>query len=1193
MGLQVDASGAIRTVDAYTASTTRAATASTAAELTASKLRASFLRLAGIASVGATMAFVVHNTVEAQDAFAQLEAGVRSTGGAAGFSAQQLAAMASDLQRVGTASDEAVEGAQALLLTFTNIRGDIFREATADVLDLAQRMGGDLRGASIQVGKALQDPIRGVTALRRVGVSFSASQQQVIKDLVNTGHAVEAQRLILRELETEFGGAAAAARNTLGGSLKGLKNDFGDLFEVTADSSAGVIGAINDLDRVLLFLKDHLDTVQKTVAFGAGFWIAYTAVVKAQSLAMTISAAVHTANTAALTIETTAVRTATASIAGYETAAVSAGIASETMAVGATSAAAGVSTLAVAGRGLLSVLTGPVGIALALTSIIALLWSYKSASEKAAEGANTFRASLAGRTEEQLRQTRGELDQDIQRAEQAFIRLRNAGKEFRVIPEAERRFSGNVHEETTEFARARERLNLLYAQRNALIQYQRQTQVRPPPMTDMSTPPDRDALRARIAQNEAMVESARQAVALAGVQGDAEERLKIDFDAANKAIEAQADIATRSLLPATIAAIEAERRLKLEALDVAAFRVQAQAREDAARGHAQAIALITAEGTAQTRLRIEYEATNRAIEAQRNFDPGSTQLAGAVEDIDTERVARMAEEQLRVFVELRRSARDEMRGLFEDIYGNGLSAFDNLFKRVRDLFGRLVADLASRRIMSAFGNRLSDSLARLYGGAGKLDPGTQQQRAATALSGSAGALTSAAGALSAAAARLSAPTQPQAVQLEGITATARQRDADAVARDNARGFARAFTKVVVPAMAGFFAGNAFGSSTTSRGLGTFGGGLSGAAAGFATAGPLGAAIGGLTGAIGGFIGASNKRAEEERALREVLSRNSQRLTELNENITGLSLFAGSNVAGAEGLTRALSSLSGGEIRSRDFSEALKGGKTADYLRAYERQFGVTIQELGRMAQQLGIELFDSAGRAIPAALKQLQEALRLTVEAATRFTGSMDDLKLRQDAYNKLFDVPDTPLNKLNDVYARLSQAAPDLLKQMGLANLNLTTEAGRKVLLSGLQDIFKLIDAGLLTPDLLGAFKDKEGLIQALLDAKDGLDAFRNTLGNVTTDFPRAMDLILYEQRYGKGTGDSIPREAPAPPKPRDTGPSVPAPRTGGSVTFSGPIVIQNYAGDDEYTLMERFERGVRSVVTRGGFVMPAEPAE
>lgn len=180
-------------------------------------------RVGGILAAGWITRNIIQNTIEQQNAVAQLEARLVSTGGAAGRSSQELQRMAASLQQVSTYGDETIMTAQSLLLTFKQIRGDEFDRATRASLDLATAMGGDLKGAALQLGKALEDPILGLTALRRSGVSFTDEQREQIKAMVEAGEVAKAQNLILAEMETQFGGAAAAARNTLGGALAGLK----------------------------------------------------------------------------------------------------------------------------------------------------------------------------------------------------------------------------------------------------------------------------------------------------------------------------------------------------------------------------------------------------------------------------------------------------------------------------------------------------------------------------------------------------------------------------------------------------------------------------------------------------------------------------------------------------------------------------------------------------------------------------------------------------------------------------------------------------------------------------------------------------------------------------------------------------------------------------------------------------------
>lgn len=214
------------------------------------KLGKTFAGLGAGYAIGKFIGAVIKNTIEAEAAQAQLEARLKSTGHAAGLTAAQLNNLATTLSNVTVFDDESIINAESMLLTFTKIGKDVFPAATEAVLNLSTVMGNDLQGAAVQLGKALNDPVRGVAALSKAGVQFDTDQRAMIKNLVRTGDVAGAQTIILKELETQMGNAARAARNTLGGSLAGLKNSFDNLLE--ADSGVpGVTSSINTLTDTL------------------------------------------------------------------------------------------------------------------------------------------------------------------------------------------------------------------------------------------------------------------------------------------------------------------------------------------------------------------------------------------------------------------------------------------------------------------------------------------------------------------------------------------------------------------------------------------------------------------------------------------------------------------------------------------------------------------------------------------------------------------------------------------------------------------------------------------------------------------------------------------------------------------------------------------------------------------------------
>lgn len=165
---------------------------------------------------------------------AQLRAGIESTGNVAGLSVEGLKAHASALEELSGVDENLIIQSQAVFQTFTNVRNvvgegnDIFNQASLAALDLSVKMGGDLQGATVQLGKALNDPIKGITALTRVGVVFTQAQKDQIKALVESGDVMGAQKVILAEMNTEFGGAAKAAGDTFAGAVARAKDKVSD-----------------------------------------------------------------------------------------------------------------------------------------------------------------------------------------------------------------------------------------------------------------------------------------------------------------------------------------------------------------------------------------------------------------------------------------------------------------------------------------------------------------------------------------------------------------------------------------------------------------------------------------------------------------------------------------------------------------------------------------------------------------------------------------------------------------------------------------------------------------------------------------------------------------------------------------------------------------------------------------------------
>ena len=208
------------------------------------------------AAIGSVVSFgqsSVEAFNEAQRSIAKVETVIKSTGGAAGFTVDELKKKAEELQNVTAFDgDEILEKVTAPLLTFTKIQGKTFEDAQKAALDLSTLFGGDLQSASLQLGKALQEPSKGLVALRKSGISFSETQIDQIKRLEQTNQLAKAQAIILEEVNKQVGGQAEAFAKTDAGKIQQITNKFESFKETIGGFISQGIGKIAQLVEPLI-----------------------------------------------------------------------------------------------------------------------------------------------------------------------------------------------------------------------------------------------------------------------------------------------------------------------------------------------------------------------------------------------------------------------------------------------------------------------------------------------------------------------------------------------------------------------------------------------------------------------------------------------------------------------------------------------------------------------------------------------------------------------------------------------------------------------------------------------------------------------------------------------------------------------------------------------------------------------------
>jgi phage-related protein len=217
------------------------------------------------AAVGA--AWVVSSAkqlMEIEKLNAQTNAAISSTGGAAGRSIEQINGLNASLEKLTGIEAEVIQEGQNMLLTFTNIKGTQFDEATEAALNLSVALGKDMQSSAMLVGKALNDPIGGISALSRAGIQFSDEQKNTIASLVELGDTAGAQTIILAELEKQFGGSAEAFGETTAGQIEKAKNSLGTLGESIAGS---LLPILNSVLPVVTEFMDKLLVDPEFIAF--------------------------------------------------------------------------------------------------------------------------------------------------------------------------------------------------------------------------------------------------------------------------------------------------------------------------------------------------------------------------------------------------------------------------------------------------------------------------------------------------------------------------------------------------------------------------------------------------------------------------------------------------------------------------------------------------------------------------------------------------------------------------------------------------------------------------------------------------------------------------------------------------------------------------------------------------------------
>lgn len=215
--------------------------------------------IGGAFAVGAVKDFI-GAAEEANAVSAGLAQGLTNAGDATGEWAKHAEDLASTLQNKTGIDDEVIKGAQTILSTFHGVAGatgqasGAFDRATQAALDLSKAGFGDASSTATMLGKALEDPEKGLAALGKAGVTFTDAQKEAIKSMVASGDKAGAMGMILDNVEGQVGGMAEA---TVTSSDK-MNVAFGETQEAVGQALLPVFEALAPvLQTVAQFIQDN------------------------------------------------------------------------------------------------------------------------------------------------------------------------------------------------------------------------------------------------------------------------------------------------------------------------------------------------------------------------------------------------------------------------------------------------------------------------------------------------------------------------------------------------------------------------------------------------------------------------------------------------------------------------------------------------------------------------------------------------------------------------------------------------------------------------------------------------------------------------------------------------------------------------------------------------------------------------
>ena len=191
------------------------------------------IAVGAVLALGEGLMICVRAAEKQQNVMAQVNQAIKTTGGIANVTGKHVEDLAIKIARYSGVSHTAIETAASMEMAFTNVRNvgaepmnQIFDRLLVTATDMSVRLGKEVPDSMKVLGKAMQDPLKGMTMLRRAGVVLTESEKELITRFMAVGDTMSAQKALLDALEVRYKGAAAAAGQTFAGAVAKLKEEL-------------------------------------------------------------------------------------------------------------------------------------------------------------------------------------------------------------------------------------------------------------------------------------------------------------------------------------------------------------------------------------------------------------------------------------------------------------------------------------------------------------------------------------------------------------------------------------------------------------------------------------------------------------------------------------------------------------------------------------------------------------------------------------------------------------------------------------------------------------------------------------------------------------------------------------------------------------------------------------------------------